>query len=163
MNNEKTRSLGKQDIPVTDFRRSIVWVLPPKVEGYQYVEEGPLVTCVAYLFPGNELEDLQFAGRFFKSIPPRAGGYALYYDKGELLHVGRVVENNLILSKWGWTGGVHIHPASVVPAVFGTEIQYKESTKLGSGILNVLKYSRALRDKVASCLPKRVCAQDDDE
>ena len=54
-------------------------------------------------------------------------GYAIYYSRTEaspkvdMPHVGMVLENGLIRSKWGQGGHVFEHPVDVVPTIYGNQ------------------------------------------
>lgn len=151
-----------QVIPVTDFRKNILWYDPPKREGFERFEDGGLVTCVSYLFKGNELPDLELAARFFKPTFPIPGTYALYYEANKLVHIGRILESGQVLSKWGWAGEANIHPAEGLPLEYGTLIKFRHATKTGRALLELFKYSRQLRKKVFKVFKKEQVVPDED-
>jgi len=62
--------------------------------------------CIAALYP--KLDELA------------AGDFALYYDDDHgTVHVGRIQEDGLVVSKWGNDGPVLRHPVDMVPEDYG--------------------------------------------
>lgn len=46
----------------------------------------------------------------------------IYFENGKIKHIGRLINNNLVISKWG-IGHLYQHPIFEVPSSYGTKIK----------------------------------------
>jgi hypothetical protein len=62
-------------------------------------------------------------------IPPEPGAFVFYYDTHVYFndwpeHVGRVLEDGYVLSKWGYVGHAYKHLPQLVPLIYGNLMRF---------------------------------------
>ncbi len=97
------------------------------------------INCVTYCFGPGNIPKIKLLGEGANVLAlhvgdsrevrrPRAGDLAVYIreDAGgsrEQSHIGRVVHNDRVRSKWGY-GDVYLHDIERVPACYGKEVRF---------------------------------------
>lgn len=103
-------------------------ILGETVEGLELVQrmqDRPFFeNSFTFIFPNMRYEDV--VSRFKRSTSlrgPIVGAIAFYVAEGRIVHVGKVIEDGNIISKWG-AGNVYKHRPDLVPARYGDLIAY---------------------------------------
>ena len=94
------------------------------------------------------IEFLIDRGYLAETDKPSPGLVAVYLDNGQVRHIGRLVSEARVVSKWG-LGHLYEHEVLEAPSSYGDKVRFFTPPLLGEVVALFRKYAKARRAVVA--------------
>lgn len=109
-------------------RRAILGIEVKGLELVQRAQDRPhFENSYSFIFPNATADDVYKKFDSFNAVSrPRKGNIIFYMKNGQITHVGKLVNEKTVISKWG-RGHVYEHPIGLVPESYGDKFALRAS------------------------------------